>query len=239
MMKVLAVALFLYVLHRTFFHKAFGKWLHRRILKRGRFARYEQYLFWIFWILRIVPRFPAPNLKVSDITSKPLPKGLVVRSWQDSDAAACLDLYRLNAPGRFPPGPEKEFARLMQKEPETLTVIESDGKVVACGGMTPVHGGGILVYGLIRPEFQNRGIGRLLLVSRITRLVSGSPACVCLSAVDGSIGYYSKWGFAEFALWFADDGSAHPMAFATVDSEHQKALTEFLKENGYSRLPAL
>ena len=230
------IAVLLYV---GFVRKPFGKWLNRRLLRRGRFARYTQYVFVALSTLRIVPRFVSPNLKVSDITLEPLPRGLVVRPWQDSDAAACLDLYRLNAPGRFPPGPESQLAALMRDQPELLSVIESEGKVVACGGVCPVDGGGHLVYGLIHPERQNRGIGRLLLVSRITRLAPESPIYVSLAAVDGSIGYYSKWGFTEYALWFAQDGSAHPMACATFQVEHHKQLSEFLKENGYSLLPAL
>ena len=220
-----------------FGHMLLQNCLESSFLRTGKAARFQQTLFNKLSKWRLLSPIILPNVDVAKLTAKPLPKGFTIRHWQPSDASTCMALYRLNAPGRFPTEVEKDFEERLTKNDHPMLVIELDDRVIACGGNSSKKDVAWLSYGLIHPDFQRQGIGRLLLLSRLARfdITQGIPVSIC--AVADSVGYYEQFGFKRFGLWFSDNGEAHPMAGTSLHPEHQSEIIQFLQKEGYPPLP--
>jgi GNAT superfamily N-acetyltransferase len=232
---VLYGALFYFV----FLKHPLGRWLQQGFLRQGRVARAQSKLFTLLATLRLVPPITLPYINIEKLTEKPLPKEYEVRLWKPEDTQACLEIYQMNAPGRFPAEVEQEFEEVLKRDDGAMLVIENHGRVVACGGLSLAGFVGTLFYGLIHSEFQKKGIGRLLLLSRLAR-IHGPAVCVNICAVEDSIGYYERFGFTRYALWYSQNGKkAHPMAGVSVHPEICQEIATFLASEGYPVLPAL
>ncbi len=227
------------VIYLVFLKEPFGRWLQKGFLRQGRVALCQCHLFNLLLKLRLVPPIILPNLWLAELTGKPLPKGLEVRVFAPEDTEACLSIYRMNAPGRFPEDVEQDFVMLLEKNDSTMLVIQQDGHIVACGGVVRDKTHSDLCYGLIHPEHQNQGIGRLLLLARLARLEVSQPFCVKIHAVKASIGYYERLGFARYARWFSQSGEAHPSAGVSLHPEDHQTITQFLINEGYPVIPAI
>ena len=215
-----------------------GRWLQQGFLRQGRLAKAQCQLFNLMASLHLVPPIILPNIDIKKLTEKPLPKEYVVRLWNPEDTQACLEIYQMNAPGRFPPEVEQEFEKVLKRDNGSMLVLEHKGRIVACGGTSLDGSQGTLIYGLINPEFQRKGVGRLLLLSRLARF-NGPPVVVQIHAVEDSIGYYERYGFVRFSLWHSQNGDAHPSAGTTLQSEHRQNIAMFLVTEGYPLLPGL
>ncbi|MBN8420291.1 MAG: GNAT family N-acetyltransferase [Verrucomicrobia bacterium] len=185
-----------------------------------------------------MPPIILPNIDLKKLTEKPLPKEYKVRLWKPEDTQACLEIYRMNAPGRFPTEVEQEFEEVLKRDDGAMLVIEDHGRIVACGGMTLEGTKGTLIYGLIHSECQKKGIGRLLLLARLAR-IHGPAVSVNLCAVEDSIGYYERFGFTRYALWHSQNGEAHPIAGVSLHPENCQEIVTFLANEGYAVLPSL
>ncbi len=231
---VLYGALFYFV----FLKHPLGRWLQKGFMRQGRVARVRSKLFTLLATLRLIPPITLPNIDLEKLTEKPLPKEYEVRLLRPEDTEACQEIYQMNAPGRFPAEVEQEFEEVLKKDDGAMLVIEHNGRIVACGG-TSLNGiEGALFYGLIHSEFQKKGVGRLLLLSRLAR-IHGPAVCVNICAVEDSIGYYERFGFTRYALWYSQNGKAHPMAGVSVHPEICQEIATFLASEGYPVLPAL
>jgi len=215
-----------------------GRWLQQGFLRQGRLAKAQCKLFNLMASLHLVPPIILPNIDIKKLTEKPLPKEYVVRLWKPEDTQACLEIYQMNAPGRFPPEVEREFEKVLKRDNGSMLVIEHKGRIVACGGTSLDGCQATLIYGLIHPEFQRKGVGRLLLLSRLARF-HGPAVSVNICAVEDSIGYYQRFGFTRYALWYSQNGEAHPMAGVSLHPEHCQEIATFLFNEGYPVLPRL
>lgn len=226
------------IIYSVFLKKPLGRWLQQGFLQQGRAARTKGRLFNFLKKLRLVPPLILPNIDVKKLTEKPLQRGYEVRLWKLEDTQACLEIYRMNAPGRFPGEVEHEFEEVLKRDDDSMLVIEDHGRIVACGGTSLNGNQGTLFYGLIHSEFQKKGIGRVLLLSRLARF-KGPPVVVQIHAVEASIGYYERYGFARFSKWYSQNGDAHPSAGISLHPEHRQKIAVFLATEGYALLPAL
>lgn len=106
------------------------------------------------------------------------------RAYQPADREACLALVRHYAPAR-----EAEFASHLNA---SLSVLEHDGRILGCGGI--VHGAGVdeLVWGMIDPAWQRRGLGRYLLLYRSKQCQAPLLDVVASAAYQA---FYEKAGF--------------------------------------------
>lgn len=221
-----------------FLKQPLGRWLQRGYLKQGRVAKARCKLFNLLESVHLVSPISLPNIDLQKLTGKPLPKGYQVRLWKAEDAQACREIYRMNAPGRFPAEVEQEFEKVLEKDDGAMLVIENEGRLVACGGISLEGHQGILIYGLVHSEFQGKGVGRLLLLARLARF-EGPAITVSICAVEDSIGYYERFGFARYALWFSQTGEAHPIAGVSLHPEFREKMAAFLVAEGYPVLPGL
>ena len=224
--------------YSVFLKKPLGRWLQEGFLQQGRAARAKGRLFTFLEKLRLVPRLALPNIDIRKLTEKPLPRGYEVRLWKSEDTQACLEIYQMNAPGRFPAEVEQEFEEVLKRDDGSMLVIEEHGRIVACGGASLDGNQGTLFYGLIHSEFQKKGLGRVLLLSRLARF-AGPPVVVRIAAVEDSIGYYQRFGFTCYVLWYSQNGEAHPVAGVSLHPENREKIATFLAAGGYALLPAL
>ena len=220
-----------------FGHTLIQNCLESSFLRTGKAARFQQTLFNRLLKWRLLSPIVLSHVDVAKLTAKPLPKGFKIRHWQPSDASSCMSLYRLNAPGRFPAEVEKDFEERLTKNDQPMLVIELGGCVIACGGNSSQKDEAWLSYGLIHPDYQRQGIGRLLLLSRLARFEMTHGICVSICAVTDSVGYYEQFGFKRFSLWFSENGGAHPIAGTSLHPEHQSEIIQFLQKEGYPPLP--
>ena len=214
-------------------------WLKGSYLKRGRWARLQQRFCQLLIRAGIISNITLPRLRVTKLLERRLPTGFTVRDWRKEDREACLHFYRLLEPGRFPPNDEHEFTSMMDRDRPSMLVIEHEGVVVACGGISLSDIGATLFYGLIHPDFHRRGLGRLLLVSRLARLSITQPMLVLIYAIESSISYYEQFDFAKYTLWLTPDGQAHPQARVYVYPEDVESIRGSLKGDGYPILPTI
>lgn len=215
-----------------------GRWLQQGFLRQGRLAEARRGLYNRLLKLRLVPGIVLPAIDVAKLTNKPLPQGFAVRVYQPEDFEVCLEIYRLNAPGRFPPEVVRECEVTLQKADGSMLVIEKSGRVVACGGASLTDGMGGLYYGLIHPDFQRQGLGRLLLLARLARFQC-PPVAISIHAVEASVGYYERYGFKRYVCWYSEDGAAHPTAGVSLHPENREKVAVFLEAQGYPLLPIL
>ncbi len=233
---IIAVSLFCYF---AFFRELLAMWLHKSFLRVGRVAEIEQRICSRLIKLKLVPPIVLPTLDTKMLLEGHLPGGFGVRAFRPEDKEACLEIYRANAPGRFPPEVESMFVNILEKDELSFLVIVNDDQVIACGGIYLTGNRADLCYGLVRPEFQKQGIGRLLLLSRLVRLESPAAISVHIYAVNGSIGYYQRFNFSRYMLWRSADGDAHPVAGVSLHPHHRAKIADYLQSEGYPILPSL
>ena len=117
------------------------------------------------------------------------------------DVEACESIYQRNEPGRFPEAARSDFlAHIRSRDKALFLVAEVDGAIVGFGGITMDRKGKLevahLVYGMVDPAHQRRGIGTALLLARIAML----PAprrwwTVLFVPIAGSESFYQRFGF--------------------------------------------
>ena len=222
----------------TYFRAPFGEWLGRNLCAETPGARVRRSLYSWFVFLRIIPHPPTPWLNAEKLAAAGFPRGLKLRLATQADHDACIEIYRLNEVNRFPKEVAQEFDKLLRREPFRFIVVEQNDRVIACGGSVFEGDSHTLIYGLVHPSFQSIGIGRLLLAARLVRPKMERPMIVMIHAVKESVGYFKRWGFAEYSYWLSNDGKPHPSAAAALLPENQMLLKTALRECGYDSLDA-
>ena len=134
------------------------------------------------------------------------------RPYRPSDAEDCLRVFDSNVPTFFALAERAEYAAFLAEMPCAYLVGEApDGSVVACGGWfhAPERGDGVagLAWGMVRRDWQHRGVGRQLLEARLAG-VQATPGVHTLeiSTSQHTEAFYARAGFEATAR--AADGHA-------------------------------
>ena len=186
------------------FGSGFLTWI-RRVWRQFRFSLNES-----------PPRF---NLQLQ--MRPPRLEGVALRQYRLGDFQDCLELCRLNAPDRFPSDTLAEFEKYLKERPQHYLVVEHQGRIIACGGYTMHHLDFMtFVYGLVHPDWQGQGIGRVLFFGRVAQLpLIEKDTLIQICAVQRSLPYYQKLGFTMCAeTWKDEEGHEHPIALLAVNS---------------------
>lgn len=125
-------------------------------------------------------------------------KPLRVRPYQPDDEDTCQQLYRANEEeGRFPSGRFEEYARALRNAPYAFLLAWAEKECVGVGGLAPAPDGAAqFIFGLVRPDWQGRGVGAALLLSRIRLLPEPTDYTrLMLAPVTTSASYYARYGF--------------------------------------------
>jgi predicted N-acetyltransferase YhbS len=145
-----------------------------------------------------------------------LPAGVSIREYRPADREACIAVYRENERNGIPQKYLAEFERFLDSGDYLRLVLTREGTVVGIGGIgyepTAPQPRAWLVFGMIAPADQRRGLGKALLVARLGALQEPDPPVVLvMSNVGGSRKYYKQYGFSFVAKlpsargdeWFA------------------------------------
>src|SRR4051794_8060324 len=131
------------------------------------------------WYTRLYHHIRGPNPLHPTVWNGRIPH-IAFRRYRESDLHACVELYDLNAPGRFPKLEPPYGTTLASGRVYTL-VAEKDRKLIAAGGVSyrGVPGfsnrkAAILSFGLVHPDHQNHGIGTALVLARLALLKPGA-----------------------------------------------------------------
>lgn len=121
-----------------------------------------------------------------------------IRPYDHLDKAAVLQLFDANCPRYFAPEERADLENYLDSELEDYFIIESDGQVIACGGINlwKEENKGVLSWGIIHPDYHGKGIGRILVGHRVNHLKNVHGAVrIGVRTTQFVHGFYAKCGF--------------------------------------------
>src|SRR5882724_4393564 len=79
---------------------------------------------------------------------------LSFRRFAPPDLQQCLEIYRLNEPGRFPEGVLEQYERVLSRQSSYFLVAEMEGHILATGGIAYYlrRNTATLCFGLVHPS---------------------------------------------------------------------------------------
>ncbi len=162
---------------------------------------------------------------------------LTFRRFQPADVSQCLEIYKLNEPGRFPEGVLSEYEKFLREQSSYFLVAERNGQIVATSGLSyfrrPCFA--VLCFGLVGPSDQNAGIGTASLRARLALLKKDEPVYrVFIFAVEKSFGFYERFGFGYFGGWKDIRGQEHPSGSLLISYEEAQKCRQLLADHGIS-----
>lgn len=94
----------------------------------------------------------------------------MIRTIGPSDTSHVIGLLRLNTPKYFDPSEEEEFVRFLSDHFSTYYVLESEGEILASGGLVFGWNKGKtarIAWDFVHPEHQGKGLGSQLTEYRL------------------------------------------------------------------------
>lgn len=133
---------------------------------------------------------------------------ITIRPFKKSDGPACLAAFESNVPKSFTRDEIAEYMEFLNALDEASIktayyVIQSDGRVVGCGGFGQKFGGEhlTLAWGLIHADFQKTGLGEQLLkfrLNEVDRLYPGHQ--LFIDTTQHAFGFFEKFGFETIKI---------------------------------------
>jgi len=123
-----------------------------------------------------------------------------IRLLTERDHETCKAIYQANETDHFPLGYDGLFSESLTNGKSLVLVIESEGQVVAFGGISAIQRKWLnlasLTFGMVHPDHHRRGFGTILLFARLSLLPrTRLPWQVILSPGLTSGSFYSQFGF--------------------------------------------
>lgn len=125
-----------------------------------------------------------------------------------ADRDACLAIFDANTPRSFAPSERADFLRWLEQPAGRYGVLlDEGGSVVGCGGIEIGPGGSVtgLVWAMLAPSHQRRGLGRRLVEERL-RWIAAIPEAreIRMDTSQHALGFYEKVGFR--VIEYQEDG---------------------------------
>ncbi len=124
---------------------------------------------------------------------------LLIREFKPTDRAKCLEIFESNQPEYFTEHEYTEFADWLDNpDCPTYSVVELNGKIVACGGLYVADDGQHvgMAWGMVHRDSQRNGIGRQLTEFRLEQMHELYPNLEQrLATSQLTFGFYEKLGF--------------------------------------------
>lgn len=123
-----------------------------------------------------------------------------IRCYGPGDRDACLALFDANAPAFFAPSERAAFEKYLANPLGRYAVVEDASRRILGGGGVIIAREGKtahLVWGMIAPDLQRRGLGRLLALERL-RWIAAVPGVerVIMDTTQKTAPFYMRLGFA-------------------------------------------
>lgn len=125
------------------------------------------------------------------------------RPYLAADRDACLGLFDSNVPRFFAAEEREEFAGFLDTLAWPYSVIERNGRIVACGGhaLEPDGETVSLCWGMVEQGLHRQGVGRILTEARLAAARAEPGATrVRLNTSQHTAGFYERFGFATQAV---------------------------------------
>ena len=114
------------------------------------------------------------------------------------DKEELLALLRMSIPKYFHPSEEQDFVVYLDEKREDYFIVENVGKIIGCGGVNYLNENkeGRISWDVIHPDFQGKGIGRLLTQHRIDH-IKEKPSIELIKVRTSQLAFrfYEKMGF--------------------------------------------
>lgn len=124
---------------------------------------------------------------------------MTLRLYRHTDANACLSIFEGNVPTYFAPEERSDFERFLREQAMACAfqVIERDGRIVACGGLSRRDDGSAgFCWGMVERALHRQGIGRELALARLHQAEADrSITRITLSTSQHTQGFYAGLGF--------------------------------------------
>jgi N-acetylglutamate synthase-like GNAT family acetyltransferase len=123
----------------------------------------------------------------------------IVRDYAPCDREECLAIFDSNVPLFFGAHERPLFESWLDDLRGPYLAIEDEGEIIACGG-TALHqtepGAAVLCWGMVTRSRHKSGVGRLLLIERLTRLNRDPSLTVAVvNTSQFSAGFFTRMGF--------------------------------------------
>lgn len=131
---------------------------------------------------------------------------MLIRPYQAFDYEGCIEVMNSNIPRDFLPHEVEDFKRFLLQMPSFNSacpywVLEINRQIVGCGGIGPsIHNPSqlALIWGMVARQHQKSGLGRLLLMHRLSFADANWPnMVVSLDTSQYAAGFFAKYGFKE------------------------------------------
>ncbi len=138
-------------------------------------------------------RFTQPPRK------RPLPQ-CRIRPYEKGDYEKCVEIYKLNEPGRFPPGYLDCFRDWLPDVNNLRLVSEVAGEIRGVGGIGvrkyPHLDLAALSFGMVHPAWHKQGYGTVMLLARLASLpLPHAEWTAHMVTAGGSERFYGRFGF--------------------------------------------
>ena len=147
----------------------------------------------------------------------------LLRTFNPTDASACLALFDSNVPRYFGAHERADFYRyLLHSERESdYLVIERHGRVVACGGLMRIDADtAAFCWGMVDRTLHRQGLGNALAQARVERAHALGVRRLTLSTSQHTRDFYAAHGFEVTGI--VPDG--HGPGLDAVHMERSMAL---------------
>lgn len=121
-----------------------------------------------------------------------------LRPYRPEDRTACLAVFDSNVPSSFLERERPDFARHLDHMPGPFLVVESGGRIVACGGYAESTDRTALdlCWGMVARSHHHRGLGTLLLEARLRDARRHYPdRDVRMNTSQHTVGFFERHGF--------------------------------------------
>ncbi len=122
-----------------------------------------------------------------------------LREYRQTDKSALMHIFRKNIPEFFDEDEVKGFESYLEQHLEAYFVAESAGVLVGAGGINFADNGRIanISWDFIDPDYQGKGIGKVLLKFRLDYLKKMSGITdIIVRTSQFAYGFYAKQGFS-------------------------------------------
>ena len=142
------------------------------------------------------------------LTDAPLPDGITIRTLENSDAAAAIDMYLLidEFAKTYRNQREKQIALLQESIARgelILGAFQADDQIAALGQTTAAYSESAMIIGIAaHPEMRGQGIASALVSELCTRTFANGCKYICLFYDNPKAGaIYRRIGFTEIGKY--------------------------------------
>ena len=123
---------------------------------------------------------------------------MIIRLYTPTDDENIISLLRLNTPKYFAPEEEQDLRDYFADHIDHYYVVEDNGTIIGSGGFNLTNEGknAAISWDIIHPDYQGKGVGRLLTQYRIDRIKEiETVENISVRTSQLAFKFYEKFGF--------------------------------------------